>query len=69
MSGAEAERLTGLPALVERLARVMEPSYIPVWLRKPNVALDDEKPLDLLARGRYREVAKAVSSLEDAPFS
>jgi uncharacterized protein (DUF2384 family) len=47
----------------------MESSYIPVWLRRPIEALDDRKPLDLLARGDYRRVARVVSSLEDAPFS
>src|ERR1700691_2820314 len=34
-TGERAERLIELSALVERLARVMEPSYIAVWLRKP----------------------------------
>lgn len=68
-SGTRAERLIELSALVERLLRVMEPSYIAVWLRKPIPALDDRKPLDLLARGRFRMVARAVSALEDAPFA
>src|SRR5919106_4441518 len=33
-SGARAERLAELSAIVERMVRVMEPSYVPVWLRK-----------------------------------
>ncbi|MGH3146858.1 MAG: hypothetical protein ACRDTR_13765, partial [Rubrobacter sp.] len=48
--GVRAERLAELSAVVERLSRVTESDYIPVWLRKPMVALDDEKPLDVLAR-------------------
>lgn len=32
-------------------------------------ALDDREPLYLLARGEFREVARVVSSLEDAPFT
>jgi transcriptional regulator with XRE-family HTH domain len=68
-SGERAERLIELSALVERLAAVMDPSYIPVWLRRPIPALGERKPLDLLARGEYRRVARVVSSLEDAPFS
>lgn len=68
-SGERAERLIELSTLVERLARVMDPSYIRVWLRKPVAALGDRKPLDLLARGEYRRVARVVSALEDAPFT
>jgi transcriptional regulator with XRE-family HTH domain/RES domain-containing protein len=55
--GERAERLAELSAIVERLARVMEPSYIPVWLQKPLSALENEKPIDLLAQasgGRWR---------------
>jgi transcriptional regulator with XRE-family HTH domain len=67
-TGVRAERLIELAALVERLQHVMKASYIPVWLRRPIEALDDRKPLDLLARGQYRRVARVVSGLEDAPF-
>lgn len=68
-TGERAERLIELSALVERLARVMEPSYIAVWLRKPLPALGDEKPVDLIARGEYMRVVGLVSALEEAPFS
>lgn len=68
-TGERADRLIELAALVERLLRVMEPSYIAVWLRRPIEALDDRTPLDLLARGDFRQVARVVSSLEDAPFT
>lgn len=44
--------------------RVIEADYIPVWLTKPNEALDDEKPLDLIARGEYRRVSSVVRNLE-----
>jgi transcriptional regulator with XRE-family HTH domain len=64
-----ADRLIELSALVERLQRVMDSSYIPVWLRRPIEALDDREPLDLLADGEFREVARVISSLEDAPFT
>lgn len=37
--------------MVERLARVVDPTYIVVWLRKPVPALEDEKPLDVIGRG------------------
>lgn len=68
-TGDRAERLIELSALVERLARLMDPSYIAIWLRKPVPALEDEKPIDLIARGRYLRVAGLISALEEAPFS
>jgi transcriptional regulator with XRE-family HTH domain len=67
--GERAERVAELSAIVDRLARVMEPDYIPVWLYKPVPALDDEKPIELLARGEWQPVARLVSSLESPNFS
>lgn len=68
-SGVRAERLAELSAMVERLARVMDPDYIPVWLRKPVTALGDDKPLDVLARGDYRRLSRLISELESPTFS
>ena len=64
-TGTRADRVAELAAIVERLARIMDPDYIPVWLNKPIAALDDEKPIELIRRGEYRPVAQLVSSLED----
>ncbi len=63
-SGDHAERLVELSSVVERLVRVMEPTYIPVWMRKPIPLLDDDKPLDVIASGEYRRVSQVVASLE-----
>lgn len=63
-SGRRAERVAELAEVVDRLTRVMEPEYIPVWLSKPIEALDDRKPLELIARGQVRRVAQVVSELE-----
>jgi uncharacterized protein (DUF2384 family) len=68
-TGQRAERLIELSSLVERLARVMEPSYISVWLRKPLPALEEHKPIDVIAAGDYMRVAELVSALEEASFS
>ena len=68
-SGERAERLAELSALVERLARVMKPEYISVWMRKPLRLLDDDKPLDVIAAGRYREVSRLIAALESPPAS
>ena len=48
---------------------MIEPSYIPVWLHKPGAALDDEKPIDVLAQGEWRRVARLISELESPTFS
>ena len=63
-SGARAERLAELSSIVERLVRVMEPSYVPVWMRKPVPLLDDDKPLDVIAAGDYRRVSRVLAGLE-----
>jgi uncharacterized protein (DUF2384 family) len=63
-TGSRAERVAELAEIVDRLGRVMQPDYIPVWLSKPIEALDDRKPLELIARGDARRVARVVSGLE-----
>lgn len=68
-SGARAERLTELSAVVERLTDVMDRDYVRVWLLKPNGVLDDDKPLDIVAKGRYREVSALVSALAGTAMS
>jgi transcriptional regulator with XRE-family HTH domain len=63
-TGERAERLIELAAMVERLAAVIRPDYIPIWLRKPVPALDDDKPLDVIAAGEYRRVSGIIAGLE-----
>jgi putative toxin-antitoxin system antitoxin component (TIGR02293 family) len=62
--GQRAERLVELAAIVERATRVMEPDYVVVWLHRPVPALDDDKPIDVIARGEYKRVAQLLSALE-----
>jgi uncharacterized protein (DUF2384 family) len=68
-SGEKRERLLELVAIVDRLERVMRPAYVPLWLLKPVPALDDRRPLELLAKGRYRDVSRVVAELENDSFS
>jgi uncharacterized protein (DUF2384 family) len=63
-TGKRAERVAELAEIVDRLARVIAPDYIPVWLSRPIEALEDRKPLDVIARGGARRVARVVSELE-----
>jgi hypothetical protein len=75
-TGIRAERLAELSSLVERLARVIRPTYIPVWLNKPvpalgddkpidRIASGDDKPIDRIASGDHRTVARLISGIED----
>jgi uncharacterized protein (DUF2384 family) len=68
-TGERAERLIELSALVERLGRVIQPSYVAIWLRKPVTALEERKPIDVIAAGEYLRVAELVSALEQPTFS
>jgi hypothetical protein len=68
-SGERARRLAELSSIAERLLRVMDANYIPVWFSKPIPALHDEKPLDLMARGDYMPVARVIAELESPTFS
>jgi transcriptional regulator with XRE-family HTH domain len=68
-SGERAERLAELSSLVARLAQVIQPDYIPVWLRKPNALLEHEKPIDLVATADYRKVSRVIAALEGTPVS
>ena len=63
-TGVRARRLVELVEMTDRLVRVMNPAYIAVWLNRPLVALDDDKPVELLARGDYRRVAQLIAELE-----
>ena len=68
-SGERSERLIELVAIVERLEQAIKPDYIPIWLRKPVPALDYDKPLDVVGRGDYRQVARLISELEGTTAS
>lgn len=63
-TGARAERLIELAEMIKRLALVVRAESIPVWLQRPILALDDEKPIELIARGEYRRVAKLIAEIE-----
>lgn len=63
-TGKRKDRLAELAEVVDRLTRIVDPEYIPVWMSKPIEALDDRKPIQLIARGQARRVAKVISGLE-----
>lgn len=59
-----SQRLIELAEMIKRLALVLRPESIPVWLQRPILALDDKKPIELIARGEYRRVAKLIAEIE-----
>lgn len=63
------DRLLELSSIVDRLSETMAPGYVPLWLNKPLRALDDERPLVALGKGRYRDVSRLVAELENDSFS
>lgn len=63
-TGERARRLAELAEITDRLARVVDARYIPVWMVKPVEALDDHTPVELIAAGCARQVARLISELE-----
>ncbi|HKE18509.1 MAG TPA: hypothetical protein VKB80_26710 [Kofleriaceae bacterium] len=48
---------------------MLRPEAIPVWLNKPVRSLEQDKPIDVIARGEYRRVADVLAGVETATFS
>lgn len=63
-TGVRAQRLIEFSEMVRRLARVLRDESISLWLQRPVLALEDEKPIELIARGDYRRVAKLIAEIE-----
>ena len=42
----------------------MSADHIPVWLERQLEPLDDETPIDVLARGDYRRVGQLIGEFE-----
>ncbi len=68
-TGARADRLIELSAMVDRLSNLLDRDYIAVWMNKPIPALEDDKPLEVIAVGEYRRVSRVIASLEDPGVS
>ena len=68
-TGERRTRLIDLLATIERASGVMDPKYVPIWLIRPVKSLDDERPIDLIARGETRSVLRVLMRLENDAFS
>jgi transcriptional regulator with XRE-family HTH domain len=63
-TGERARRLIELAEMVRRLGRVLRAESIALWLQRPVLALEDAKPIELIALGEYRRVAKLIAEIE-----
>lgn len=59
------ERLLELKAVVDLLRRVVRDDAARLWLRAPNPELAYEKPLDLIAAGRYERVIDLLLAMAE----
>jgi uncharacterized protein (DUF2384 family) len=54
--------------LTERLAEFFEPEDARLWLFAPHFQLDGERPVDLIAEGRQKDVLAIITRLRDSAF-
>jgi len=66
--GETRERLLELAVVSQRAAKVMKPEAVSIWLFEPNVFLDFERPVDLVASGQYRDVIGAIDAIGEGVF-
>jgi putative toxin-antitoxin system antitoxin component (TIGR02293 family) len=63
------ERLLEFDYLTERLAEFFEPEDARLWLFAPHPQLNGERPADLVAKGRQKEVMAVIARLQDSAFA
>lgn len=62
------DRLLEFDYLTERLAEFFQPEEARLWLFAPHPHLNGERPADLLAKGRQKEVLAVIARLQDGAF-
>jgi uncharacterized protein (DUF2384 family) len=62
------ERLLEFFAVMERLQQVIKPKVAHDWLYTPNATLNNEKPVELLRRGEFRQVLGIIDALGEGVF-
>ena len=61
-------RLLDVLVVLEQLPDLLAPQSAHAWLSSPNLLLDHEKPIALLADGHGRRVLGLIDALGDAVF-
>jgi putative toxin-antitoxin system antitoxin component (TIGR02293 family) len=62
------DRLLEMDYLTERLAAFFKPEDVRLWLLAPHPQLNGERPAELIAEGRQKEVLDVIARLEDSAF-
>jgi putative toxin-antitoxin system antitoxin component (TIGR02293 family) len=62
------DRLLEFDYLTERLSEFFEPADARLWLFAPHPQLNGERPADLVAKGRQKEVLAVIARLQDSAF-
>jgi putative toxin-antitoxin system antitoxin component (TIGR02293 family) len=62
------DRLLEFDYLTERLAEFFAPEDARLWLFAPHPQLNGERPADLVAKGRQKEVLAVIARLQDSAF-
>src|ERR1700692_4896473 len=60
------DRLLEFDYLTERLAEFFEPDDAGLWVFTPHPQLNGERPADLVAKGRQKEVLAVIARLQDS---
>ena len=66
--GVSRERLLDLAAVAQQLGRVMQKDAATAWLFEPNPLLNHERPVDLVATGKYQDVLAAIEAIGEGVF-
>lgn len=62
------DRLLEFDYLTERLSEFFEPEDAKLWLFAPHPQLNGQRPADLVAKGRMKEVLAVIARLQDSAF-
>ena len=66
--GVTRQRLLELAAVSQQLAKVMTPDSASAWLYEPNPLLNNNRPVDLVAQGRFQEVLDLIDAIGEGVF-
>ncbi len=62
----QLDRLLEFDYLTEHLSEFFEPEDAKLWLFTPHPQLNGQRPADLMAKGRMKEVFEVIARLQDS---